>query len=148
MIAMIHQESCSVAGAIVIAQYRSHPIETGTGKMTWRRSEKDRETETAKRVEAERGMIMTEIGVKKEIEIGEDEQNKNPFYQILATKCNYRSCTTVAQAGGGLSQSRDDVMEKNQHIVIFVTSSCFKKNRVLMLWRERGIFLILCMVRC
>lgn len=80
MIAMIHQESCSVAGIIVIAQYKSHPTETKTGKMMWTRSERDHETETVKRVEAEKGMITIEV--KKKIGIGEDEQNKNHFYQI------------------------------------------------------------------
>lgn len=88
MIVTTHQGSCSVAGAIVIAQYRSHQTGTGTGKLMRIGSEKDHETGTVKRVEAERGMITTETEVKKEIGIGEDGQNKNPFYKILPSNCN------------------------------------------------------------
>lgn len=97
MTAMIHQESCSVAGAIAIAQYQSHSTETGTGKTTWTGSKKDQETEMARRVEAERGTIMTEIGVKIETGIGEDEQNKNRSNQILPRKFMSKSCTTCSQ---------------------------------------------------
>lgn len=91
MMAMIHQGSCSVARAIVIVQYESHRTETETGKMTWTGSEKDHETGTGKRVEAEKGMITNEIEVKKEIGIGENVENKNSFYQILLSKVFYEN---------------------------------------------------------
>lgn len=83
MIAMIHQGSCSVARAIATAQYESHPTEIGTEKMTLTGSEKDHETGTVKRVEAEKGMTTTEIEVKKEIGIEEDEQNENSSHHIM-----------------------------------------------------------------
>lgn len=51
--------------------------------MTLTGSEKDYETGTAKRVEAEKGMTTTEIEVKKEIGIEEDEQNENSSHHIM-----------------------------------------------------------------
>ena len=100
MIAMSHQGSCIVARATVIAQYESHQTETETGKMTWTESEKDHETGTEKRVEAEKGMITTEIEVKKEIGIGENEENKNSFHQILPSQVFYKNWMRVYRNHG------------------------------------------------
>lgn len=87
MIPVMLQESGTAVEAKVIARYRSHQAETGTGNMIWIETGKDSGIETGIepmilkvtgggigtgiRVEVERGMTMIEI--EEETGIGEGE---------------------------------------------------------------------------